>query len=740
MHWPDPAPLIVAESLRLAAEPPVPAQDLSPASSATVAASLARLACPRMAPDVPPPWLRPAQVEPWRRVVSAVRGFRGALLAEPPGTGKTWIALAAALALTRRPVACLVPAVVQAQWRVVAARIGVPLSIGTHEQASRGRLPSCHELVIVDESHHYRNAAIKRYAHVARWMAGRQSILLSGTPVVNRLDDLLHQLALAIRDDALALHGLPSLRALGQRPEFPEAMTRIVIRSPAPSALPRQRSRTVHFRLGLRVSHVLRAIRALDISPDRGVRTLVRGVLMRAAASSPAALAGALRRYGFLLANHADAVRSGCAVSRDDLRRWAGAGGEQTVMWAIVRDGSESAQLCPDDAVRVRALLALLADITPADDPKAALLANLLADGRRTLVFTCSRESVAWLRRALGYHRTAWCTGEGAGIGMARWPRDEVLRLFGPDAREQAPAILVSTDIAAEGLDLQRAERVVHYDLPWTPARLAQRVGRAARLGAAVAEVEVVRFDPPRMIERAIHSVRILKEKAELPQRARLVNVGLGGWPPVVANAGAAAASRGGIAVIADTTRQGVLAGLEITGFDEQGRLVSGGRLLWVDAQGWSDRLADLTGPLVEALAADGEPPPGERIRRMARAKVDVAVNQLLSTLNGSIWERSRRPELAALIERLRHVRRRAVEQRDAATAGLVSGVLRLAASGRTAGETLLLKELTRTSGRSALRAMALLPRARPVQRFEVRVAGVVVFGDGQLDRWTDGQ
>jgi hypothetical protein len=732
MHWPETSPLIVAESLQVAAEPPAPVLGLSPAPLREVAASLARLACPRVAPDLPPAWLRPAQVEPWRRVVGAVRDFRGALLAEPPGSGKTWIAVAAALALTRRPVTCLAPALVQAQWRAVAARTGVSIALGTHEQASRGRLPPPSELVIVDESHNYRNAHIRRYAHVARWLAGRRAILLSGTPVINRLDDLLHQLALAIRDDALALHGVPSLRALGERREFPEAMARIVVRSATCSALPGQQKRIVNFRLGLRVGHVLRGIRALDISEDPGIRTLARGVLMRAAASSPAALAGALRRYAFLLANHADAVQSGCSVSRDDLRRWAGAGGEQTVMWAVMHDSTERAELCPDDAERVRTLLAMLADVTPQDDPKAGLLADVLGDGRRALIFVTSRETVAWLRRAVGYHRTAWCTGEGAGIGMARWPRNEVLRLFGPDARQEAPTILISTDIASEGLDLQRAERVVHYDLPWNPARLEQRVGRAVRLGAAVRDVEVVRFDPPRMIERAIHSVRVLRQKADLPQRARLVNAGLGGWPVAVIAGGASDASTGGFAWIPESARQGVLAGLDITGFDEQGRLVSGGRLLWLDGSGWNDRVADLTGPLLEALAGrqDGGPP-DEQILRVGRARTEEAVNRLLATLNGTVWEMRHRPELPALIERLRHVRRRSVEQRDAATAGLVSNVLRLAASGRTAGETLLLKELARTSGRSALRAMALLPRARPVQRFEVRVAGVVVFGDG---------
>ncbi len=152
---------------------------------------------------------------------------------------------------------------------------------------------------------------------------------------------------------------------------------------------------------------------------------------------------------------------------------------------------------------------------------------------------------------------------------------------------------------------------------------------------------------------------------------------------------------------------------------------------MWHDHTGWSDRVGDLTGPLVEALGTmNGELPTDEILRR-GRIRAEEVVNRLLATLNGTVWELRRRPELPALIERLRHVRRRSVEQRDAATAELVSNVLRLAASGRTAGETLLLRDLAQTAGRSALRAMALLPFARPVQRFEVRVAGVVVFGDG---------
>jgi hypothetical protein len=60
------------------------------------------------------------------------------------------------------------------------------------------------------------------------------------------------------------------------------------------------------------------------------------------------------------------------------------------------------------------------------------------------------------------------------------------------------------TDVAAEGLDLQRAARVVHYDLPWTPMRIEQREGRSVRYGSHYDRVEVVRFGVPAVLERSL--------------------------------------------------------------------------------------------------------------------------------------------------------------------------------------------------------------------------------------------
>src|SRR5207248_79888 len=52
--------------------------------------------------------------------------------------------------------------------------------------------------------------------------------------------------------------------------------------------------------------------------------------------------------------------------------------------------------------------------------------------------------------------------------------------------------ILVCTDLAAEGLNLQRAGMVVHYDVPWNPVRIDQRNGRACRIGQTREQIRAI--------------------------------------------------------------------------------------------------------------------------------------------------------------------------------------------------------------------------------------------------------
>jgi hypothetical protein len=74
---------------------------------------------------------------------------------------------------------------------------------------------------------------------------------------------------------------------------------------------------------------------------------------------------------------------------------------------------------------------------------------------------------------------------------------------------------LIATDFASEGLNLQDADAVVHYDLPWTPLTLEQRIGRVVRLGSEHGVADVCWFAPPHAIDRRLQIEARLAEKAQ---------------------------------------------------------------------------------------------------------------------------------------------------------------------------------------------------------------------------------
>jgi hypothetical protein len=517
--WVASSPRIVAESLAVVGRLPTTRRGAPRPATARTCLALARGAhAPAMSARTPPPWLRPEQHASWRRTVAAIEGWGTAILAEPVGTGKTWIALAVAHALGER-VVIVVPAVLQVQWRDACARSGVEASLHTLERMSRGHLPpSDARLVIVDEAHRLRDPATRRGRLFARWALGRRLLFLTGTPVVNRAGDLLMLLRYGLARDALRLDGVPDLEALADADTPPAALRRLVIRAVAtPAIAARRRCLPLDAAERSRGNVVVALLGEVRLAEDPGTRRLIQSVLLDAAASSDAAWRAALKRYRALLAQAEDAGH----LDRATLRRWAGEALEQTVLWTLLPPAGhpdDAVQLCHDRAWIDRALAA------PTDDLEwiSAVQARC-ADGGITVCFARHRATAAALRTALG-DGVAWVEGPRAGIGPHRLPREVVLAGFGPErdtwqSRRVPPTVLIATDVAAEGLNLQAANRIVHLDMPWTPMRRDQRDGRVRRLGQLAAEVELWHRAPAPAIETVLALWRGVRRKSRTSRR-----------------------------------------------------------------------------------------------------------------------------------------------------------------------------------------------------------------------------
>ena len=67
--------------------------------------------------------------------------------------------------------------------------------------------------------------------------------------------------------------------------------------------------------------------------------------------------------------------------------------------------------------------------------------------------------------------------------------------------------LLLGTDAASEGLNLQRLGTLINIDLPWNPTRLEQRKGRIQRIGQARSEIWIANLRYRDSVEDRVHQV-----------------------------------------------------------------------------------------------------------------------------------------------------------------------------------------------------------------------------------------
>ena len=244
-------------------------------------------------------------------------------------------------------------------------------------------------------------------------------------------------------------------------------------------------------------------------------------VLQRRLASSPEAILKSLERRHTRLKKRRDEMRYGTSAAEDAdrdlaarLRDLLGKDPTDADLGDVIDsddlpsgEAEDAESEIADAATAARTVaeldkeLAILADLVEVArrvrysgiDKKWTELRGLLTDNvlsteaadgtggpRKIIVFTEHRDTLEYLAeriRGLFGDPAAVVTIHG---GVRREQRRTVTELFTQDVGTR---VLVATDAAGEGLNLQRAHLMVNYDLPWNPNRIEQRFGRIHRIG-----------------------------------------------------------------------------------------------------------------------------------------------------------------------------------------------------------------------------------------------------------------
>ena len=148
---------------------------------------------------------------------------------------------------------------------------------------------------------------------------------------------------------------------------------------------------------------------------------------------------------------------------------------------------------------------------------KLAALCRILdvEDPTSALIFARTRGEVDDLAEALSSR------GHDAGAlhgGLAQEARDRIMGRF----RDGSLDVLVATDVAARGLDIEHVSHVVNYDVPSDPDAYVHRIGRTGRAGRAGVAITLVEPREHRLLRNIESSTKSKVQIARLPTVADL--------------------------------------------------------------------------------------------------------------------------------------------------------------------------------------------------------------------------
>jgi len=357
-------------------------------------------------------------------------------------------------------------------------RVIASLATARRPEHRRAITDLVYDLVIVDEAHHLKNRASVSWKFVNA-LQKKYILLLTATPVQNDLDEL-YNLITILKPGQLktprefhrhfVVRGDPRLPK--NRGRLRELLADVMVRHARGQVglqLPPRRAHTVRLQLGPDeralyddVSHFVRRCMAVAPAPEREGE----GTFTPAAVAQPA--------------NGLDGTESRLpAVHRFTLRTLQREIGSSP---AAVRPTLLALAKHPALASQRETLLALadragsLTSWAKGQAMERLLLSQLAADRQEKLIifthFRATLDLLADLLRRMGldvvpYH------GQ-----LSRVEKDEAIRLF-----EQSAQVLLSTEAAGEGRNLQFCRLMLNFDLPWNPQRIEQRVGRIHRVG-----------------------------------------------------------------------------------------------------------------------------------------------------------------------------------------------------------------------------------------------------------------
>ena len=421
----------------------------------------------------------PHQIQTAKKVINDMNGR--AILADEVGLGKTIEAgLILKEYLTRRlikKVLIIVPASLVNQWaselyekffiKTTIAKKNpdwtldniqiTSIDLAKREPHRSIILEQQYDLLLIDEAHKLKNKQTKNYQFV-RAISKKYCLLLTATPIQNKLDDLFNLVSLL----------KPGL--LGDQDTFTKTYT--------------QGSKT----LDQELKKVIKKVMIRNLRQDTILNTKARKV-------ENVFIQFTKPEKDFYQELEQAPIFNHNATKILHLREFCSS---REALYLTLNKS---------DAKDVPRLIEQLKQL-PHHAKAIKLIEMIQSIDDKCIVFTEYRATQVYLQWLLNEHGISSVLFRG---GFKRGKKDWMKQLFKDHAQ-----VMIATEAAGEGINLQFCHHLINYDLPWNPMRIEQRIGRIHRFGQTN-DVKIYNFSIEDSIED--HVLNLLYNKINLFER-----------------------------------------------------------------------------------------------------------------------------------------------------------------------------------------------------------------------------
>lgn len=519
-----------------------------------------------------------AVIDAYRRL----KKYNGVFISDVPGLGKTYIGAALLSHLESEGKASIVispPRLIE-WWEEVLSDFGCSkakvFSSGNLEEILNNEKYLKRKVVLIDESHHFRNPDTQKYNNILKICEGKEVILLSATPQNLSIMDIYHQIKLFTpyeKNHYFRIYPI-ELKEYFKKCERGEAniedliaqifirRTRSDIREFYPDERLEFPKRIGPYRVDYSIDEVYEGglyerinelikkltfsrynlgnyakVEKFDADQLQRLKNAWQNLQKLVQINIYRRLESSVQAFKDTISNHLDTHKGFLKILNEQKKVLIGEANEIKSILEDMESGYDfeleeenyfpeeffySDELKKDlenDIKIFEEMNKAIKDIKPEDDDKLQKLIEILSKtpikDKKVLIFSCFESTVKYIYENI---KNPFKSVDFL-VGGEKFATK--VKRFAPKANnfkinpQDEIEILVATEVLSEGVNLQDSQVVINYELHWNPVRIIQRIGRIDRIGTENKEIYVFNFFPEVKAEKEINVEKKVQKRID---------------------------------------------------------------------------------------------------------------------------------------------------------------------------------------------------------------------------------